>query len=163
MAWKKRLCASRSTSAFPHRHCNAKHPLQGQTKQTAQPRCWQRGDPKPASPRDYEHSKLRGKDADAAATYSNDVNNTATQKPQPSRTSAENGESPRSAQRRPTLPQPGAAVLSAKAGLTSGFGTGPGVSPPLWSLGRPGALAALQGTLAACIARKGSASSVSRR
>ena len=91
------------------------------------------------------------------------VSTDAAQKPQPSRTSAENGESPRSAQRRPTLPQPGAAVLSAKAGLTSGFGTGPGVSPPLWSLGRPGALAVLQGTLAACIARKGSASSVSRR
>ena len=28
--------------------------------------------------------------------------------------------------RRPTLPQPGAAVLSAMAGLTAGFGMGPG-------------------------------------
>ena len=28
--------------------------------------------------------------------------------------------------RRPALPQPGAAVLSAKAGLTAGFGMGPG-------------------------------------
>ena len=62
-------------------------------------------------------------------------------------------ESPRSAQRRPTLPQPGAAVLSAMEGLTAGFGMGPGVPPPPWSLGRPGALACA-GTLAACIAGK---------
>ena len=35
--------------------------------------------------------------------------------------------------RLPALPQPGAAVLSATAGLTSEFGTGSGVSPPPWS------------------------------
>ena len=38
--------------------------------------------------------------------------------------------------RRPALPQPRAAVLSAKAGLTAGFGMGPGRSPPLWSRSR---------------------------
>ena len=43
------------------------------------------------------------------------------------------------------------AVLSAMEGLTAGFGMGPGVPPPPWSLSRPGALA---GTLAASIARK---------
>ena len=50
-------------------------------------------------------------------------------------------------QRRPALPRTHSAVPSALGGLTSGFGMGPGVPPPPWSLtneghsavrGRPG-------------------------
>lgn len=50
-------------------------------------------------------------------------------------------------QRRPALPRTYSAVPSALGGLTSGFGMGPGVPPPPWSLtneghsavrGRPG-------------------------
>lgn len=54
--------------------------------------------------------------------------------------------------RRPVLPQPGAAVLSAMAGLTAGFGMGPG-DPRLRGRARggrsPAALWPLQGALSA--------------
>ena len=45
--------------------------------------------------------------------------------------------------RRPALPQPGAAVLSAKAGLTAGFGMGPG-DPRLCGRARGGRSPAAQ-------------------
>ena len=41
-------------------------------------------------------------------------------------------------QRRPALPRPSAAVPSALGGLTSGFGTGPGVPPLPWPLTNKG-------------------------
>lgn len=46
--------------------------------------------------------------------------------------------------RRPALPQPGAAVLSAKAGLTAGFGMGPG-DPRLCGRARGGRSPAAHG------------------
>ena len=44
------------------------------------------------------------------------------------------GSVPSTGQRRPGLPRAGPAVLSARWGLASGFGTGPGVPPMLWPL-----------------------------
>ena len=44
------------------------------------------------------------------------------------------GPVPSTGQRRPGLPRAGPAVLSARWGLASGFGTGPGVPPMLWPL-----------------------------
>ena len=41
-------------------------------------------------------------------------------------------------QRRPALPRTDSAVPSALGGLTSGFGMGPGVPPPPWSLTNEG-------------------------
>ena len=41
---------------------------------------------------------------------------------------------PSTGQRRPGLPRADPAVLSARWGLASGFGTGPGVPPMLWPL-----------------------------
>ena len=41
---------------------------------------------------------------------------------------------PSTGQRRPGLPRASPAVLSARWGLASGFGTGPGVPPMLWPL-----------------------------
>lgn len=58
-----------------------------------------------------------------------------------------NAKMPLVGQRRPALPRTFSAVPSALGGLTSGFGMGPGVPPPPWSLtneghsavrGRPG-------------------------
>lgn len=58
-----------------------------------------------------------------------------------------NAKMPLVGQRRPALPRTHSAVPSALGGLTSGFGMGPGVPPPPWSLtneghsavrGRPG-------------------------
>ena len=43
------------------------------------------------------------------------------------------GGTPPTGRRRPGLPPPGAAVLSALGCLTSGFGTGPGMPTPPWS------------------------------
>ena len=44
------------------------------------------------------------------------------------------GSVPSTGQRRPGLPRADPAVLSARWGLASGFGTGPGVPPMLWPL-----------------------------
>ena len=44
------------------------------------------------------------------------------------------GSVPSTGQRRPGLPRASPAVLSARWGLASGFGTGPGVPPMLWPL-----------------------------
>ena len=44
------------------------------------------------------------------------------------------GSVPSTGQRRPGLPRAHPAVLSARWGLASGFGTGPGVPPMLWPL-----------------------------
>ena len=44
------------------------------------------------------------------------------------------GPVPPTGQRRPALPRAAPAVLSARGGLASGFGTGPGVSPLPWPL-----------------------------
>ena len=44
------------------------------------------------------------------------------------------GPVPSTGQRRPGLPRADPAVLSARWGLASGFGTGPGVPPMLWPL-----------------------------
>ena len=46
----------------------------------------------------------------------------------------DDGSVPSTGQRRPGLPRAGPAVLSARWGLASGFGTGPGVPPMLWPL-----------------------------
>ena len=48
--------------------------------------------------------------------------------------SFDDGSVPSTGQRRPGLPRAGPAVLSARWGLASGFGTGPGVPPMLWPL-----------------------------
>lgn len=48
--------------------------------------------------------------------------------------SSMHGSVPSTGQRRPGLPRAGPAVLSARWGLASGFGTGPGVPPMLWPL-----------------------------
>ena len=48
--------------------------------------------------------------------------------------SLDDGSVPSTGQRRPGLPRAGPAVLSARWGLASGFGTGPGVPPMLWPL-----------------------------
>ena len=63
------------------------------------------------------------------------------------RTAPRHSKMPLVGQRRPALPRTFSAVPSALGGLTSGFGMGPGVPPPPWSLtneghsavrGRPG-------------------------
>ena len=46
----------------------------------------------------------------------------------------DDGSVPSTGQRRPGLPRADPAVLSARWGLASGFGTGPGVPPMLWPL-----------------------------
>ena len=46
----------------------------------------------------------------------------------------DDGSVPSTGQRRPCLPRADPAVLSARWGLASGFGTGPGVPPMLWPL-----------------------------
>ena len=48
--------------------------------------------------------------------------------------SLDDGSVPSTGQRRPGLPRADPAVLSARWGLASGFGTGPGVPPMLWPL-----------------------------
>ena len=48
--------------------------------------------------------------------------------------SFDDGSVPSTGQRRPGLPRADPAVLSARWGLASGFGTGPGVPPMLWPL-----------------------------
>ena len=48
--------------------------------------------------------------------------------------SSMHGSVPSTGQRRPGLPRAGPAVLSARWGLASGFGTGPGVPPMRWPL-----------------------------
>lgn len=48
--------------------------------------------------------------------------------------SLDDGSVPSTGQRRPGLPRAHPAVLSARWGLASGFGTGPGVPPMLWPL-----------------------------
>ena len=48
--------------------------------------------------------------------------------------SFDDGSVPSTGQRRPGLPRAVPAVLSARWGLASGFGTGPGVPPMLWPL-----------------------------
>ena len=54
-------------------------------------------------------------------------------RPPPSSAQA-HGSVPSTGQRRPGLPRADPAVLSARWGLASGFGTGPGVPPMLWPL-----------------------------
>ena len=54
-------------------------------------------------------------------------------RPPPSPVS-DDGSVPSTGQRRPGLPRADPAVLSARWGLASGFGTGPGVPPMLWPL-----------------------------
>ena len=54
-------------------------------------------------------------------------------RPPPSSVSND-GSVPSTGQRRPGLPRADPAVLSARWGLASGFGTGPGVPPMLWPL-----------------------------
>ena len=56
-----------------------------------------------------------------------------TARPPPSSIQA-HGSVPSTGQRRPGLPRADPAVLSARWGLASGFGTGPGVPPMLWPL-----------------------------
>ena len=53
-------------------------------------------------------------------------------RPPPSK--LDDGSVPSTGQRRPGLPRADPAVLSARWGLASGFGTGPGVPPMLWPL-----------------------------
>ena len=62
------------------------------------------------------------------------------------------GSVPSTGQRRPGLPRADPAVLSARWGLASGFGTGPGVPPMLWPLtgGRRPPYLRCPGSISAC-------------